>query len=159
MKRFIVLIAALIVIAIGITITILLVFPHDKSEPPTSNVSQDNPDPLVTLKTLDSHGDDIPYATRQAIVDWLKTEGGIKDLSDSTANIRNDTYARVVHDNSNDATTTVSFLLDITGTPKVTYAVIYEGTLLGTYNTLYITCPQSNQQIGSPLDCHGMTQL
>lgn len=150
MKKRLIIIGFIILAIIGGIITWTLTHHSQTQTTPTNN-------PQTTYSSVDFYSADLPIATRQAIKSWLDTNSGVSGLSDSTVTVRKGSYTK--NYSSDSSMFEYTFLVDLTGTPHVTYLVKADHSTTDGPSSLYLLCPAENDQIGTPSDCKGQTQL
>ncbi len=147
-------------IAIGVLVSLLLIgagwtiwsaLHTSKTSPVTTKNTQ------ATYTSLDFYSADIPFQTRSAIEQWLTANSGVSGLNNTTVTVRKGTYTKTFSPDG--SLYTVRFLVDLTGTPHVTYAIHVDLSPANHYAPLIVTCPPASEQIGNPADCKGMTQI
>lgn len=150
MKKFIIIIGIVVIVIIGIISAVLL-------SQPTNNAKKSTNNPATTYTSIDFYSADLPITTRQAIKSWLDTNSGVTGLNNSTVTVRKGSYLK--NFDSTNSVFTYSFLVDLTGTPHVTYKVQAGRSTNNGPSSLYMTCPAVIDQLGTPSDCKGQTQL
>ncbi len=150
MKRVVIIVGIIVIATIG-GITVFV-----SSRPGQNQTTQPN-NSQSTYASIDFYSADLPLTTRQAIKSWLDTNSGVSGLSNSTVTVRKGSYTKNYL--SAYSTFEYTFLVDLTGTPHVTYQVRTDRSTSDGPSPLYITCPDVSDQIGKPSDCKGETQL
>lgn len=148
-KKLIIIIVAVILVSSSAGVWAIL---HAPTTKPATNSNTD-----ATFASVDFYSADIPFETRTAIKEWFQTNSGVSGLNDRTVTVRKGSYSKTY--SADFSVVTINFLVDLTGTPRVTYAVHMELSRDGGFAPLAITCPPASDQIGTPSACKGMTQI